>query len=356
MNPTNKTLPFVSLVLPVRNEATYMARCLRAVLFQDYPLDRMEIIVADGMSDDGTREILNTIRRQSPQLLRLIDNPGRIVSTGLNAAIPKASGEIIIRIDGHCEIERDYVSCCVRHLVEDGFDGVGGPLETIGETPTAETIAIAMGSPFGVGNSGFRTSKSTNDTPDTIPFPAYTRSIIERAGPYDEDLVRNQDDDYNYRLRSLGAKLLLAADVRSRYFSRGSVRSLWRQYFQYGYFKIRVLQKQPKQMRARQFVPPMFAAALLLGLVMTPFTSIARWSLGLLIASYLVCNLTASVLTALRKRPSLPLLLPIVFATIHLAYGFGFLFGFVVFRSQWTERTTRNPTVPWLSTKLSGPA
>ena len=343
-------LPFVSIILPVRNEARFLTRSLGSVLTQEYPADRIEVIVADGMSADGTRKIVEAFQHQYPHLRR-IDNPGLIVSTGLNAALLQARGEIIIRVDGHCEIERNYVRCCVRHLLEDGFDGVGGPLETVGETPIAKVIALAMASRFGVGNSAFRTASKTTDQADTIAFPAYTRTIIERVGPYDEELVRNQDDDYNYRLRRLGGKILLAADVRSRYYSRSSLRSLWKQYFQYGYWKVRVMQKQPMQMRLRQFVPPLFAASLLLNSLAAFFTADAALILGLIVMCYALSNLLASVMTVWKKRPLFAWALPIAFAVIHLAYGFGFLLGVVVFWRRWRDRT-RTYTDTWLPTKI----
>ncbi len=132
-----------------------------------------------------------------------------------------------MRVDGHCEITPTYVERCVAHLSKDKVDGVGGSVETIGKTHVAQVIARAMSSTFGVGNSAFRTRQGQTLYVDTIPFPAYRRSVIKLAGNYDEELVRNQDDEYNYRLRELGAKLLLAADVKSKYYSRSSLRSLW---------------------------------------------------------------------------------------------------------------------------------
>ncbi|HEX9004828.1 MAG TPA: glycosyltransferase family 2 protein, partial [Blastocatellia bacterium] len=253
--------------MPVRNEADYIANSLGAVLEQDYPADLMEIIVADGMSTDATREVVRSLQARFPNV-RLIDNPGKIAPTGLNRAINEARGDIIVRVDGHCEIEPDYVRRSVEHLQNDGphgrVDGVGGPIETIGETAMAEVIAAAMSSSFGVGGSAFRTVKGRTMLTDTIAFPTYTREIIERGGEYDEELVRNQDDEYNYRLRKMGANLLLASDVRSRYYSRGTLKKLFKQYFQYGFWKVRVLQKHPRQMSLRQFVPPLFVSSLLL--------------------------------------------------------------------------------------------
>jgi glycosyltransferase involved in cell wall biosynthesis len=327
-------MPFVSIILPIRNEGRFIQRGLDAVLRQDYPADRLEVIVSDGMSTDSTRQVVESCRDRHANV-RLIDNPRRIVSTGLNAAIPLARGEIIVRVDGHCEIAPDYVRRCVTHLLQKGVDGVGGVLDTVGETHLARVIAAAMSTPFGVGNSAFRTTPDKTMLTDTVAFPAYTRAAIEKAGPYDEELVRNQDDEYNYRLRKLGAKLLLASDVRSTYYSRSSLRSLWRQYFQYGYFKVRVLQMHALQMMPRQFAPPLFVAALLLGLVTAPLTPLSRYALAVLAGLYLAANVGASILTARQKGCKLFPLLPVAFATLHLSYGLGFLLGLVKFWNRW---------------------
>ena len=333
-------LPFVSVILPVRNEGRFMELSLGAVFAQDYPPDRMEIIVADGMSTDGTRQTIESLQL-SYSNLELIDNPGRIVPTGLNAALLKAHGEILVRVDGHCEIEPDYVSKCVEHLLTGNVDGVGGPVETVGQTGVAKAVALAMSSRLGVGNSAFRTIKDRSMLADTVPFPAYTRAIVERAGLYDEELVRDQDDEYNYRLRKLGAKLLLAADVKSRYYSRSSIRSLWRQYFQYGYWKVRVMQKHPRQMRWRQFVPPLFVSVLLLSLLATPFLTVGATMFALVAGSYVLANLGASVVTAGKSNWRMLPLLPFAFAALHLGYGSGFLFGLCRFWNRWEMRTLR---------------
>lgn len=249
------TTPPVSILLPVRNEAKNIYEIISSILNQDYP-GEMEILVVDGMSTDDTRAIIAGICSQHAGInLRILDNPGKIVPTGMNIALREAQGEIIIRVDGHCIIAPDYVRRCVAHLLKDGVDGVGGPMQSIGETRLAETIALGMSSQFGVGNSAFRTTSGVSRLVDSVPFPAYTRAMIERAGLYDEELVRNQDDEYNYRIRELGGRILLADDVRSKYYSRGSLGKLWRQYYQYGYWKVRVLQKHPRQMSLRQFVP-----------------------------------------------------------------------------------------------------
>ena len=328
------SLPLVSILLPIRNEAQHIEAALAAVLGQDYPAGRMEVLVIDGGSDDGTREIVGAIAAREGRV-RLLDNPRRIVPTGMNLATAEAQGEVIIRVDGHCEIAPDYVRRCVEHLVRDRVDGVGGPVTTIGETPTAEAIALAMSSRFGVGDSLFRTATDRTTLADTVPFPAYTREIVERVGPYDEELVRNQDDDYNYRLRKLGAKVLLAADVRSRYYSRGTIRGLWRQYFQYGFWKVRVMQKHPRQMRPRQFVPPAFVAALLGSALLALVAPAGRWLFGLAAGAYALANLVASAQVGRGKGIGAMARLPIIFAALHVGYGLGFLRGLLRFRNRW---------------------
>jgi succinoglycan biosynthesis protein ExoA len=240
---------------------------------------------------------------------------------------------VIVRVDGHCEVAPDYVRRCVTHL-RDGADAVGGPLETIGQTPMASAIALAMSSTFGVGNAAFRTVSHRTMTVDTVAFPAYTRAVVDRLGRFDEELVRNQDDEYNYRLRRHGGVIRLASDIRSRYYSRGSLRSLWRQYFQYGYWKVRVLQKHPRQMCLRQFVPPVFVATLAILAVLAIWSAWARAAFLTVVALYAA----ASVLQALRlawRAPSRLVRLPVVFGTVHVAYGSGFLTGLIAFRRRW---------------------
>jgi len=328
--------PLVSVVMPVRNEAAFIERSVGSVLAQDYPRERMEILIADGMSTDATRQIISGLQHQHVNI-KIVDNPGRIVATGLNANLRQARGEVIVRVDGHCEIATDYLSRCVSHLLNDKVEAVGGPLETIGESYIARVIAAAMSSRFGVGGSAFRVANSNTQFTDTVAFPAYTRAVIDRAGPFDEELVRNQDDEYNYRLRKLGVKILLAADVRSRYYSRATLPKLWRQYFQYGYWKVRVLQKHPRQMQLRQFAPPLFVTALLMASLLMLLIPAAGYLLAAIVAVYALIALGASIGSARKNGWKLLPVLPIAFAILHVAYGFGFLFGLLRFWSRWGE-------------------
>jgi glycosyltransferase involved in cell wall biosynthesis len=323
--------------MPVRNEVDFIDESLGAVLAQDYP-GRMEVLVADGMSTDGTRERIAAATGRDSRV-RLIDNESRIVAPGLNRAVTQASGDVVVRVDGHCVIAPDYVRRCVAHLTAGEADGVGGSVETVGKGRVARAIALAMSSRFGVGDSAFRTLKNETRLVDTVPFPAYSREIMRRAGPFDEELVRNQDDEYNTRVRARGGRILLAADVRSTYHSRPSFKSLWRQYFQYGYWKVRVFQKHPTQMRWRHFVPSLFVA----GLATSAVLAGASWRpAGVLGAAGLVLYAGASAVATRRAtaKERLGLALDVLwsFWILHFAYGLGFLWGLIRFAGRWRDR------------------
>lgn len=339
--------PLVTVLMPVRDEGEHIERSLGSVLAQSYGLERMEILVVDGRSIDDTRERVRSLAAEHPEAdVRILDNPGRTAPLALNIGLRAARGEVIVRVDGHCEIGPDYVENGVCHLFDsdDPVDGVGGPLETIGETPTARAIAAAMSSRFGVGGSAFRVAgidgrRVEDRLVDTIAFPAYRRDVFGRVGLFDEELTRNQDDEFNYRLRKAGGKLRLTADMPARYYSRGTFAKLWRQYFQYGVFKVRVLQKHPRQTSVRHFVPGVFVLTLGVGVFVVP-----RLGPKLLLAvlvSYTAANLAATASNVRRAGPGGAWRLPIAFAILHLGYGAGFLAGLVRFARRW--RSDREP-------------
>jgi len=320
--------------MPVRNEAKHIAIGLGSIAKQTYPRHKVEIIVADGMSDDDTRSVVHRIASELSLNVHLLDNPKRIAPSGLNAALDRSKGDIIIRVDGHCELAPDYVANCVALLKANRADGVGGPIETVGNGPVSEAIAIAMTTRFGVGGSAFRTVEDREIYTDTVAFPGYKRETIERVGRFDEELVRNQDDEYNYRIKELGGSILLSPSIRSRYFSRSSIRLLSRQYFQYGYWKVRVLQLHPGQMSARQFVPFIFVLTLLaLGLT-SLFSNVAFYGLLSITLAYFLLNAAASIAAGKRKIICIPLI-GLSFLTLHLSYGIGSIFGLIAFRKRW---------------------
>lgn len=331
--------PFISIIMPVYNEEPFIHRSLGALLEQSYPKELMEIIIADGMSSDNTRAIITQISNASNTPILLIDNPERVATKGINLAIAKAIGEIIIQVDGHCQIDRNYVANCVKHLQEDEAECVGGPIETVGETFRAKAIATAMSSTFGVGRSAFRTVNNREMYVDIVPFPSYKREILERVGAFNEEFLCNHDDEYNYRLRKLGGRILLSPNIRSRYYSRNTFKELWQQYFLYGCWKVRVLQLHPKQMSLRQFVPLGFVSTII-GLALASLFSItAQNALLTILVLYILANLAATF-NATRKTEIK--LFPFVFLSffiLHFSYGLGFIYGLFAFWGNWRKNT-----------------
>lgn len=326
--------PFVTVILPVRNEADFIARCLQSLQASDYPADRMEFLVVDGMSDDATRTIVQEIAARDPRV-RLLDNPERIAPHAMNRGVRAARGAIIIRVDGHAEVEPDFVRQSVAVLqVHPECWCVGGPIQTINADFVGQTIAAAMSTPVGVGNAMFRLGNYEGYV-DTIAFGAYWRWAFDKAGMFDEELVRNQDDEFNARLIQRGGKIFMSQCIRSRYYPRTSLRKLWRQYYQYGFWRIRTIQKLGKPASLRQLAPLLLVAGMgvlaLAALVWGP----ARWLFAGTVALYLLGLLVGAVQVARRAGLRSFLLAPIVFILLHWGYGLGSLKGvlwFVILR------------------------
>ncbi|MBU2101821.1 MAG: glycosyltransferase family 2 protein [Candidatus Omnitrophota bacterium] len=326
--------PGVSVIVPIRNEQQYIERSISAVLRQDYPKEKIEVIVVDGMSDDGTRQIVQTIiDRESKNNMRLrialLDNPSRIVPAALNIGLAYAQGAIMVRVDGHCEIPSAYIRRCVDLLAHTGADCVGGMQCAVSETTVGKAIALATSSPFGAGNAYFRYATKPGWV-DTVYLGTYQRVIFERIGMFDEELVRNQDDEFNFRLIQAGGKIWFDPALSVRYYSRSTLARLWRQYFQYGFYKVRVIQKRNAIPSFRHIVPPLFVAALLASFLVGLVTR--NNFLALIVGCpYLVLNVIFSAWVA-RRLPFTLFFLPFVFTIIHISYGLGFLTGLWRFR------------------------
>ncbi|GJQ23461.1 MAG: hypothetical protein HBSAPP01_12510 [Candidatus Brocadia sapporoensis] len=219
-------LPSISIIIPSRNEEKFIDKCLDSIIAQDYSKEKLEILVVDGMSNDKTREFIKGYSKQH-RYIKLLDNPGKIVPTAMNTGIRDAHGEIIIRMDAHNIYEKDYVSKCVKYLQEYNVDNVGGIWVTLpgSNTLIAQSIAFALSHPFGVGNAYFRIGSKEPRYVDTVPFGCYKREVFQRIGLFDEDLVRNQDDEFNLRLTKNGGKLLLVPDIVSYLNSANDFRS-----------------------------------------------------------------------------------------------------------------------------------
>jgi GT2 family glycosyltransferase len=320
--------PFVSIIVPTRNEERYIEQCLDSIIATSYPTDRLEVIVADGRSDDRTRAIVQRyVERHS--WIRLIDNPGRTAPAALNAGIRLASGDLIVRMDGHAMYPPHYLARLVAAIAETGADNVGGRLVTLpaDSTPMARAIARALSHPFGVGNSHFRIGARKRRWVDTVPFGCFRREVFGRVGMFDEELVRNQDDEFNFRLTRRGGRVLLDPAIVAFYHARASLRQVARMYYQYGYFKPLVARKVGRIMTVRQLVPPAFVASVTTTGVGALLEPIAAILFTLVLGTYATALLGGAARAAYAEGLRFAIALLAVFATLHASYGIGFLRG-----------------------------
>ena len=319
----------VSIIVPCRNEVSAIAATLDSIRSQD-PIDGdFEVIVADGMSDDGTRAILSQLMAADSRIT-MVDNLEGIVSTGLNRAIRQAQGKIIIRMDAHTIYARDYVRRCVEVLRETDADNVGGPWVARGAGTIGRAIAAAFGSGFAAGGARSH-DRHYQGIVDSVYLGCWRREVFERVGFFDEELVRNQDDEFNLRITRQGGKVWQSPRIKSVYSSRSSLRGLFRQYLQYGYWKVRVLQKHKIPASVRHLVPAAFLIALAGLPVVGLWFEVVWWLWGGLLGFYLALLLLASLITASRQGGELFLYLPLVFACFHFGYGLGFIHGILDF-------------------------
>jgi glycosyltransferase involved in cell wall biosynthesis len=324
--------PRVTVVIPCRNEEAFIGACLDSVAASTFPKDRLEILVVDGRSDDQTRAILEQ-RVAAGGPIRVLDNPDRTAPAAMNVGIRNATGDVIVRLDAHCLYPREYLSQVVEWLTVSGADNVGGVCRTLPANDTAEAHAIAIGvsHPFGVGNSYFRIGVTEPQWVDTVPFGCYHREVFDRIGMFDEDLVRNQDDELNARLIKHGGRILLVPEIVSEYFARESLGKLWRMYFQYGYFKPLVARKLGRVMTARQLVPSLFVLSMLLSMALIGLVPLAAIPLGTLLLAYLGADLFFAVKAGARQGVKCVFWLGLVFPVLHFSYGLGFLKGLADF-------------------------
>ena len=321
--------PLVSVILPCRNESGYIEDCLKSLLAQEMPDGDFEIIVADGVSNDGTREFLERFCIENPKV-RLLNNPGRIVSTGLNAALREARGEVIVRMDAHTVYAPDYIKQCLAVLRETGADNVGGPMCTTATTYKERAIRAVFHSPFAVGGARSH-NPDYEGYVDTVIYGCWRKSIFDRVGNFDEDLVRNQDDEHNLRISRNGGKIYQSPRMRSWYHVRDSFTTVLRQYMQYGYWKVLVIRNHRLPASVRHLVPAAFVGTLGLLLITGLFWRPALAAAMALAGFYLLAVLGASLLTAARTEWKLLPALPLAFCCFHLGYGYGFLRGIVDF-------------------------
>lgn len=319
----------VSIIIPVRNEEKFISKCIESILNQTYPQKLIEIIIVDGISTDKTIEVVAGYEKKFENI-KIIKNEKKVTPVAMNLGIKSSKSEIVIILGAHSFIDKDFVKNNVRNLIERNVDCSGGVVKFIDSSFLTNCIGLATSCLFGAGNALFRYSKEEKYV-DTVPFGAYKKSTIEKIGYFDEELIRNQDDELNYRVTEAGGKILLSPDIISHYFSRSSLKKLWKQYYQYGFWKVRVIQKHKKPASLRHLVPAAFTLSIFINTILGIFLWPFRYLLLLICLSYLFFDLFFSIKLSLKNGFKYFFHLTIIFPILHFSYGVGFINGFINF-------------------------
>ncbi|WP_236609219.1 glycosyltransferase family 2 protein [Mesotoga prima] len=326
-------MPKVSVIIPARNEEKFIEKCIESFLTCDYPGELIEVIVVDGMSDDRTREIVGEISRRDDRVL-LIDNERKITPVAMNLGVKTSKGDYIFFSGAHSEIPSNYITKCIKHAIETGADNVGGVMKTEPRVRSAVGIAISkvLSSPLGVGGAKFRTGVSKPTEVDTVPFGCYKREVFDTIGYFNEKLVRNQDIEFNLRLKRAGGKIILFPDIELTYYSRSTLEELWKNNFGNGFWVIAAKKYAEVPYSTRHLVPLMFVLFLLLGSLISLIVSAFQFVYVFLLAFYVVAVVFFSISHAMEAKMADVFFAAIVsYPVLHISYGIGSLLGFLSF-------------------------
>ena len=329
----------VSVIMPIRNEGDFISKSISAILNQFEFKHYFEIIILDGNSIDKTVKIVKEFQKSNPNIY-LNNNPQKLVSTSFNLALNQAKGDIIIRVDGHCEIPPNYFTKCCELLENKDADIVGGSIETVSPGVIGKAIAMAQSSWFGVGGVKFRkVSSEKSGFVNSLAFGAHRRELFVDIGGYDEEMTCNQDDEFNFRAIQTGKKIWMDPSIRTKYFSRSSFGELFRQYFNYGCYKVRGIQKRKKLISIRHLIPFFFTTGLFCTIIYGIYIN-NPIILILILFPYIICNFLFSIITA----PSVHFM-PFIFLSywmLHLGYGLGFIWGLIRFIGKWNDTSIKD--------------
>lgn len=324
--------PKVSVIIPCRNEEEYIGLVLQALFEQTYPIEDMEILIADGMSENKTREVITEFNKSHPDLkVRILDNQAQIIPAALNICLNEAKGEYIVRMDAHSIPNREYVEISVNDLEAGKGSNVGGvwDIKSRGEDWFGRGIAAAMKNPFGIGDAKYRYTKEASYV-ETVPFGAFKHTLIEEIGFFDETLLTNEDYEFNHRIRKNGGKIWLNPEIKSEYYARPDLQSVWKQFWRYGYWKVRMLSRYPESLRLRQAVPPLFVFSLISLIAGSLIWSPVRWILLLEVVLYWLILVFAGTKSAINEKSALHLIsVPVTIISIHISWGSAFLFSLI---------------------------
>lgn len=316
----------LSVICPIYNEEKYIGKCIESILAQDYPKDDLEVLFVDGMSTDRTRDIVTEYTKKYP-FIRLIDNPDRIVPPAMNIGIKASKGSIIIRLDAHAIFPDNYFSQLVHYLIKLKADNVGGVCRTlpIDKSTVCQSIASVLSSRFGMGNSHFRVGAAEIMEVDTVPFGCFRRELFDRIGYFDEELIRNQDDEFNGRIIKNGGKIFLLPFLTIDYYARDTIKKVWKMFYQYGLFKPLVNRKLGSPATIRQFFPLCFVTGLLLGPLLGLFDIRFLYLYALVVLLYIGIAFCYSMRESVNIKRILTQ--TYIYFVVHFSYGWGYING-----------------------------
>jgi glycosyltransferase involved in cell wall biosynthesis len=326
--------PFVSIIIPCRNEEKYIGKCLDSILSQDYPKERLEVLVVDGMSEDKTRETIKNFQFSNPNFqLRLLDNPKKFTNFALNLGIETSKGDIILIAGAHATYEKKYISKCVKYLKEYNADNVGGIMKSLHSKNTVieKSIALSISNPFGVGNAYYKSSYSKEPRwVDTVFGGCYKKEVFEKIGLFNENLVRNQDLEFNLRLRKAGGKILLVPDIVAYYYPKSNLRDFFIHNFRDGFWVTFPLKFRIRAFSWRHLMPLAFVLGLVGAGILGSFFPILFRLFLFIIGFYLLVNIYFALQISIKKKEIKYLfLMPIAFFCRHFGYGLGSIWGFL---------------------------
>ena len=331
--------PFVTIILPIRNERQYITSALISIFNQNYPENKIELLIADGCSTDGTTEIIKNFQKNHLNI-QLIENFGEIVSEGFNLALSQSIGEYILRIDGHSEIPPNYLKNCIELMIKGRADIVGGCIETLSRGVVGRAISVAQASLFGVGGVKFRNSQQSKaGFVDTLAFGLHKRELFAELGGYDEEMIYNQDDEFNFRVTQAGKKIWMNPILKTKYIARSNYKKLFKQYFNYGLYKVRGFQKRGRIFSIRHLIPSLFLGGLLssflIGYLYNYF-----FPFNILLGTYIITNIIYSIV-----KSTSYLMIPFIFISfcvLHISYGTGLIWGLLKFSNKWSDKELKD--------------
>lgn len=330
---SNTEREFVSVVIPCYNEERFIVKALEQLVDQ-YPLEKYEIVIVDGLSTDATRARIAAFSESQPGLsIVIVDNPARNIPTALNLGVANARGTIIARMDAHAIPPAGYIERCVEVLDQPGVGAVGMPclVKPGSETLTALAIACAVSHPFGIGDAKYRLTDATSgqESVDTVAFACFRKELWEEIGRFNEELLTNEDYDFNYRIRQHGRQVILDRQGHCDYFARSTLSEVTRQYRRYGRWKAQMVKLHPGSIKLRHLVAPVFVVSI----VVLAIAGVFFYPIWLLLALELFLYFSLAlyfgyrIASRVRGGIALALLMPVVFLLIHLSWGSSFLFG-----------------------------